>query len=82
MQKKVKKVLILTVGIIFILLDLVGLVLPFLQGIIFLAIGFILISLCFPKIRLWVNKHTKKYPHLFAVIEKIEKWMIKFIGEI
>ena len=82
MQKKVKKVLVLTIGIVFILLGLFGLVLPFLQGIAFLIIGSILVSLYFPKIRLWVDKHTKKYPYLFVMIDKIGKWMTKIIGEI
>lgn len=82
MRKKAKKILVLTVGIIFIILGLLGLALPFLQGIIFLVIGFILVSFCFPEIRPWVNKHIKRYPRLFTTIDKIEKWMTKIIGEI
>lgn len=82
MRKKVKKVLVLTVGIIFIILGLFGLVLPFLQGILFLFIGFLLISFCFPEVRPWVDKHLKKYPHLFRIIGGIEKWMTEVIGEI
>ena len=82
MIKKAKKVLVLSLGIIFIILGLVGLVLPFLQGIIFLAIGFILVSLCFPKIRFLINQHTKRYPRLFAIINKVEVWMLKLIGEV
>lgn len=82
MKKKAKKILVLTVGIIFIILGLFGLVLPFLQGIIFLAIGFILVSFCSPKIRLWVNKRTEGYPHLSSAINKIERWLNKIVGEI
>lgn len=82
MQKKAKKILVLTIGIIFIIFGFFGLVLPFLQGFIFLAIGLILASLCSPKIRLWVNQHTVRFPRLFALINKIETWLVKFIGEI
>jgi uncharacterized membrane protein YbaN (DUF454 family) len=82
MKRKIKKIAILTIGTIFILLGILGLVLPFLQGIIFLAIGFALIFFYFPDVRSWVNEHTKKYPHLFAIIEKIEKWLTKVIGDI
>lgn len=82
MQKKVKKVLVLTVGIILIILGLFGLVLPFLQGIIFLAVGFILVSFSFPKVRLWVNKYTERYPHLFSIINKTEAWINKIVGDI
>ncbi|MFA6076794.1 MAG: PGPGW domain-containing protein [Candidatus Paceibacterota bacterium] len=81
MQKKIKKFIVLTIGIIFILFGLLGLVLPFLQGIIFLVIGLILVSLCFPKARMWVNKHTQHHPRLFRIANKIEMWAEKFIGE-
>ncbi|MES3031843.1 MAG: PGPGW domain-containing protein [Patescibacteria group bacterium] len=82
MRKKAKKILILTVGIIFIIFGLCGLVLPFLQGIIFLFIGFILLSFYFPKSYLWLEKHTEKYPRLFIKIKKVEAWIKKFIGEV
>ena len=82
MQKKAKKFIVLTIGIIFIILGFVGLALPFLQGIIFLIIGFLLVSFCSPKFRLWVNKNTERYPHLVAMINKIEKWIGKIVGEV
>jgi uncharacterized membrane protein YbaN (DUF454 family) len=82
MQKQAKKVLVLSIGIIFLILGLVGLVLPFLQGIIFLAIGFFLISLYFPKGYLWMEKHTQKYPRLSNKIKKMEIWIKNFIGEV
>lgn len=77
-----KKVLVLTIGIIFILSGLLGLFLPFLQGILFLIIGFMILSLYFPKIRLCIHKHAEKSPRLFSLINKAEKWIEKFIGEI
>lgn len=81
-QKKVKKIVVLIIGIIFILLGLLGLVLPFLQGIIFLIIGFLILSLYFPKVREYIQKRAQKSPHLFRIINKIEKWLVNFIGEI
>lgn len=82
MQKQAKKVLILTIGIIFIIFGLIGLALPFLQGVLFLLIGFFLISLYFPKVYQWTEKHTAKYPKLQQKIKKFEAWARKFIGEI
>jgi uncharacterized protein len=82
MRKKIKKTFVLTIGIIFILLGLIGLVLPLLQGVLFLIIGFMILSLYFPAIRLLIQKHAQKSPHLFPLIDKAEKWIIKFIGEI
>ncbi len=81
MRKQVKKVLILTIGIIFIVFGFIGLMLPFLQGILFLLVGFFLLSLYFPKIYSWTEKHTAKYPKLSIEIKKLEAWIRKFIGE-
>jgi uncharacterized membrane protein YbaN (DUF454 family) len=82
MKKKVKKILVFSIGVIFIILGLLGLFLPFLQGIIFLAVGFILLFSGFPKIQLWANKHTEKFPSLHKGIQKIEIWLKNIIGEI
>lgn len=82
MKRKVKKIFVITIGSIFILFGLLGLFLPFLQGILFLIIGFFIMSFCFPRVRLFINEHTKKYPRISPIIEKVEKWMTKIIGEI
>lgn len=81
-MKKAKKVVVLTIGIIFIILGFFGLVLPFLQGIIFLAVGLILLSYCSPKVRLTIKKYAEHHPHLSYVINKMEGWISKIIGEI
>ena len=59
MQKHAKRILVLTVGIIFILLGLVGLALPFLQGILFLIIGFLL-SLTLLSANTHINEKTHR----------------------
>lgn len=82
MQKQAKKILILTMGFVFIILGLVGLVLPFLQGILFLIIGFLILSLYFPSIRHHIQKHAQKSPHALSIVNKAEKWIAKFVGEI
>ncbi|KKP87401.1 MAG: hypothetical protein UR90_C0006G0004 [Parcubacteria group bacterium GW2011_GWC1_35_8] len=82
MPKEVKRIIVLIVGIIFIILGLLGLVLPFLQGILFLIIGLMLLSLCIPKVRALIKKHTEKQPHLSPIVNKVEAWLTKFIGEI
>ncbi len=81
MNKKVKRILVVSAGIMFIILGLLGLALPFLQGFLFLAIGVILLSLYSPKIRAWTDVHTKRFPRLHAIVEKTEKWVLKVIGE-
>lgn len=82
MKKKIKKIIILTLGIIFILLGLLGLVVPLLQGILFLLIGVILLSFYFPQTSTILKRYLHKHPHVVEKIEKIEKKVKEFIGEI
>lgn len=82
MRKKIKKILILSLGIGFILFGLIGLLLPILQGVLFLIMGFLLLSLYFPKIRFYIQKHAKKNKHSLSLVNKAEKWIAKFIGDI
>lgn len=80
MHKHLKRVLVLSAGIFCILLGLVGLVLPFVQGLLFLAIGILLLSLYSPSMREWMYTHTKRFPKFHAVVEKVEDWVVRIIG--
>ena len=80
MQKHIKRIFIVAVGIAFVLLGLLGLALPFLQGILFLVIGLILLSLASPRVREWMEHHTRKRPKLHAIVERIEEWIVRVIG--
>ena len=82
MKRKAKKILILAIGIIFIILGIAGLFLPFLQGILFLVIGLILISLCFPNMRPHIKRHAERQRHVSSAVNKVEEWIAKYIGEI
>lgn len=81
-MKKIKKTFVWILGIIFIIIGLIGLVLPIVQGILFLAIGFFLLSLCSPKVSLHINKHAEKYPNFHQKLKKVEAWVIEKVGEI
>lgn len=80
MRKKLKRVLVVGLGVFFILLGLVGLVLPILQGWLFLAIGILLLSVYSPKLRAWVDRNTAKYPKLNIVVEKANSWVVRVVG--
>lgn len=82
MNKELKRILILVTAIIFLVLGVVGLALPFLQGFLFLAIGLILLSIASPKARLWIESHTRKFPKLHALVQRTEAWITKLIGEL
>ena len=81
MRKKINRGFVLVAGITFIGLGLVGLVLPFLQGILFLAIGLILLSLWSPKMREFIDRHTVKYPKMHKIVRDVEGWVVRVIGE-
>ena len=50
--------------------------------VIFLIVGFLLISLYSPKISLWIKRYAERHKGTSLVINKMEKWLTKFIGEI
>lgn len=72
----------LAAGVVFVILGVLGLALPFLQGILFLAIGLILLSLASSNTRIWIESHTKRYPKLHALAQKTEKWVTGIIGTV
>lgn len=76
-----KRVLIAVAAVIFLALGIIGLALPFLQGILFIVIGLILLSLVSPLFQQWLEKHTRRFPRLHALIVKTENWVRKIIGE-
>jgi uncharacterized protein len=79
-KKELKKVLILTLATVFLLLGLAGLVLPILQGWLFLAISALLFSMYSPKIRMWIDTHTVKYPKIHKFVGRAQDWTTKVFG--
>ena len=60
--------LMLALGWVFIILGILGLFLPILQGILFLAIGLIILSRRSPRIRLLVRRLARRYPAFGTVM--------------
>jgi uncharacterized protein len=69
----VKKIITLVIGWSFIALGVVGLFLPILQGILFIAIGLLILS----KESRWAatifSKFKQKYPQQYEKLEKLKK---------
>jgi uncharacterized membrane protein YbaN (DUF454 family) len=78
--KRLKRALILVAGVLFVIAGVAGLALPFLQGLLFLLIGMILLSLSSRTIRAWVEEHTRRYSRLHRMIVRTEEWLLKWIG--
>jgi uncharacterized protein len=80
LKKQLKKALILTLATVFLLLGLAGLVLPVLQGWLFLAISALLFSMYSPRIRTFIDTHTAKYPKIHTFVGRAQDWTTKVFG--
>jgi uncharacterized membrane protein YbaN (DUF454 family) len=80
LKNKLKRILVISLGILSILVGLAGLVLPVLQGWFFLAIGALLLSMYSPRLRAWIYHHTSKFPKLHAWVLKADEWTTKVFG--
>jgi uncharacterized membrane protein YbaN (DUF454 family) len=70
----IKKYYKLVIGYTFIVLGIAGLFLPFLQGILFLAIGGMILSKESPRFHRLKEKIKAKYPNFYAKLRsKIKK---------
>jgi len=65
-----KRLLILATGWLFVLLGILGLVLPVLQGILFLAIGFYLLSLESPWVHRKMEQVRERYPRIGGTMDE------------
>jgi hypothetical protein len=82
MIRNLKRTLLLILGVLCLVLAVVGAALPFLQGWFFLILGILLISICVPQVRTYMEQHTRKYPKLHAMVERIDRWLRSNIGEV
>ena len=60
-------------GFLFLIFGVLGLFLPFLQGILFLAVGFVLLSSEIPVFGKWLNQAEVRFPKLKKWIQKARK---------
>lgn len=79
MKKQIKRVALLVVGWAFILLGIVGLFLPVLQGILFLLIGLFILSSEYVWAHNLLQKLKQRYPRIAEHFEhaktRAEAWM-------
>lgn len=82
MQKQLKQMLVLLSAMICLVLGVLGIFLPFLQGFIFLLMGTALLSIWSPKMRGWIFSYTQRHPRAHRVFLKTESWLQKIIGKL
>jgi uncharacterized membrane protein YbaN (DUF454 family) len=79
-KRELKRIIVLTLATLFLLIGLAGLVLPVLQGWLFLALSLILFSMYSPSLRAWIDRHTEKYPRLHSVVGRAQRWTTRVFG--
>jgi len=84
MKPRTKRIIVFVVGWSFILLGIVGLVLPFLQGILFILIGLIILSTEYTWAGNLVQKLRDRFPkigHLAdQAADRANGWLRRFSG--
>jgi len=80
MYRHLKRLLVLLLALIAFIIGFLGIVLPLLPGIVFIAIGLLLLSLYFPSLREFISRHTVRFPKLHQAIAEVELWIEKIIG--
>jgi uncharacterized protein len=82
MTPQSKRILVFVVGWSFILLGIIGLILPFLQGILFILVGLIILSSQYAWARLLLSKLRRRFPKIGALADRASArtkgWMRRF----
>ena len=80
MNKRIKRLLIWCLGWVFIVLGILGLFLPVLQGILFLLIGLYLLSSTSPWAERLLNRLRERFPKISKSFEeakgKVASWQL------
>ncbi len=71
---QLKRKLYLIAGTFFVILGVLGLFLPILQGVLFLFVGLVLLSKGSSRVRALKQKFKRRYPKWGAKIEQAEAW--------
>ncbi len=69
-----KRKLYLVGGTFFVILGVLGLFLPILQGVLFLFVGLVLLSKGSSRVRAFKQRFKRRYPRWGAKIEQAEAW--------
>jgi len=74
-SNRLRRMAYLVFGWAFVLLGIVGLFLPVLQGVLFLFVGIVLLSLASPRVRLWQIRLGRRFPAFRTGYERARAWL-------
>ncbi len=73
------RILTLALGYAFLMLGVVGLFLPILQGVLFIIVGLLLLSRHSPWAQRLLRRFKARYPRAGAKVSKAEAWLHRFM---
>jgi len=80
MKYHLKRALVISIAAVCIVLGLAGLVLPFLQGLLLLLVGVLLLSLYSPAVRRGLDRSTVRWPRVHHFVQRAEAWVARVFG--
>ncbi len=80
-KKHAKKVGILVVAVLFLIIGVAGLVLPILNGIIFLLLSLVLFSIYSETAKKLLHRIGSAHPKAASAVHKMEAWIARQIGD-
>ncbi len=82
MKRKLKRGIVAIIALLFLAVGVIGLFLPFLQGLLFIAVGIVLLSILSTRIQTKLEKLTIKYPRFHGIVVKIDTAVRRIVGEV
>lgn len=81
MIHQTKRVVVFIVGVLLLFLGVLGLVLPFLQGLLFIVLGLLLLSVYSPTLGEWIERQSRRHHKVHEVVLKTRAFIGRIIGE-
>lgn len=82
MARHIKRIGIQAIGFAFLLLGAAGLILPVLNGTLFLLAGLVLLSVYSERAKRILHKIGRQHPKAEQAVTKVERWVHKVVGEV
>jgi uncharacterized membrane protein YbaN (DUF454 family) len=80
MQRHVRRIVVLAIGWTLIALGVIGLFLPFLQGVLFIMLGLLVLSRESETARRWLQRGRQRYPRVDAKLKDWGEWWRRRLG--
>jgi uncharacterized membrane protein YbaN (DUF454 family) len=80
-KRQLKRIAVLTIGWAFILLGIVGLFLPILQGILFILIGLLILSTEYVWAHNLLEKLKQRFPKIAAQMDRAKEKAARWVGK-